>query len=274
VYNFYGGLHVVLILWVAVCELELKVAASCTLGEYQIKNGDCCPLCPPGSRVYRYCTPEFGTVCIPCMKGTYMDHPNGLLMCLPCSVCDPELGLSVDQECTYTKNTQCSCQKGYHCIDSQKGCKKMIYHPSCALGEYWSKNGNCCPLCPPGSRVYRHCTPESTTTCIPCTNGTYLAHPNKLLKCLRCDICDPDMGLSIDQECTYTKNTQCSCKKGYYCVGLRGNGCGACRKHTICKPGEKVKVEGSDRGDTVCERCPDGTFSETEMSQTCSPWTK
>nr|XP_014344405.1 PREDICTED: tumor necrosis factor receptor superfamily member 14 isoform X2 [Latimeria chalumnae] len=145
---------------------------------------------------------------------------------------------------------------------------------SCALGEYWSKNGNCCPLCPPGSRVYRHCTPESTTTCIPCTNGTYLAHPNKLLKCLRCDICDPDMGLSIDQECTYTKNTQCSCKKGYYCVGLRGNGCGACRKHTICKPGEKVKVEGSDRGDTVCERCPDGTFSETEMSQTCSPWTK
>ncbi|XP_005986084.1 tumor necrosis factor receptor superfamily member 14-like [Latimeria chalumnae] len=120
---FQLNLHVVLILWVAVCELELKVAASCTLGEYQIKNGDCCPLCPPGSRVYRYCTPEFGTVCIPCMKGTYMDHPNGLLMCLPCSVCDPELGLSVDQECTYTKNTQCSCQKGYHCIDSQSnGC--------------------------------------------------------------------------------------------------------------------------------------------------------
>ncbi|XP_005986080.1 tumor necrosis factor receptor superfamily member 14 isoform X2 [Latimeria chalumnae] len=148
---------------------------------------------------------------------------------------------------------------------------KMV--ASCGPGEYQMENKDCCPMCSPGNVVYRHCTPKTSTTCIPCVDGTYMDHPNGLSKCLTCKICDPDKGLSGDQECTYTKNTQCSCKKGYYCGEPRSNGCGVCGKYTICKPGEKVKVEGTETMNTVCEPCPDGTFSKDEMSQTCSLWT-
>uniref|UniRef100_H3BI15 TNFR-Cys domain-containing protein n=2 Tax=Latimeria chalumnae TaxID=7897 RepID=H3BI15_LATCH len=128
-------------------------------------------------------------------------------------------------------------------------------------------------MCPPGSIIGRDCTPLSNTTCLPCGKGTYMDHPNGLSECLACKVCDPDLGLSVHWECTDTQNTKCVCKKGYFCIDSHSSGCGACKKQLVCKPGEKVKTEGTETKNTVCEPCPNGTFSETEMSQTCLPWT-
>lgn len=41
-----------------------------------------------GSVVKRDCTPQSGTRCVPCVDGTYMDQPNTLTKCFPCSSCD------------------------------------------------------------------------------------------------------------------------------------------------------------------------------------------
>nr|XP_014344204.1 PREDICTED: tumor necrosis factor receptor superfamily member 14-like isoform X4 [Latimeria chalumnae] len=150
---------------------------------------------------------------------------------------------------------------------------EMKVTASCGPGEYRSENGDCCPMCMIGSAVLRHCTPDSSTSCKPCTKGTYMDHPNGLSKCLACKVCDPALGLSVERECNYIENARCSCRKGYYCVESRNNGCDVCWKRTICKAGEKIKMEGTETMNTVCEPCPDGTFSKDEMSQTCSLWT-
>ncbi|MEQ2286198.1 hypothetical protein AMECASPLE_039803 [Ameca splendens] len=60
---------------------------TCHLTEYKIGN-ECCPMCPPGSRVKTDCTEFRSTSCLPCTDGTYMDRPNGLKRCTPCSTCD------------------------------------------------------------------------------------------------------------------------------------------------------------------------------------------
>ncbi|XP_069466312.1 tumor necrosis factor receptor superfamily member 14 isoform X2 [Ambystoma mexicanum] len=124
-----------------------------------------------------------------------------------------------------------------------------------------------------GSRVQEHCTQYRSTSCIPCVPPTYMDHPNGLQECFRCTVCDPSGGLKEAIKCTYTKNTVCSCKDGYYCTERNQDGCDFCEKHTSCGPGDRVKVHGTEISNTVCENCPHGSFSRDNMSEFCTTWT-
>ncbi|XP_034609008.1 tumor necrosis factor receptor superfamily member 14 isoform X2 [Trachemys scripta elegans] len=143
----------------------------------------------------------------------------------------------------------------------------------CFAGEY-EINGECCPMCSAGSRVVKHCRPSSSTTCMPCVDDTYTEHPNGLTECMRCKVCDAGARLMIKEKCTYTKNTVCGCAPGDFCPHAAGLDCEMCRPYTVCPPGYMVKKPGTEFLDNVCEVCPEGTFSATNMLRTCQPWTR
>ncbi|NXM75784.1 TNR14 factor, partial [Serilophus lunatus] len=141
---------------------------------------------------------------------------------------------------------------------------------SCELGEYFT-GSECCPMCPAGLRVLKHCTAYSSTTCIPCVEGTYTVHPNGLTHCILCKQCDRGANLVTEVACTYTRNTVCGCQPEHFCSSLGLEGCELCQPYTVCGPGTMVKERGNKTKDNVCEVCPPGTSSTASMSETCTP---
>ncbi|XP_025941389.1 tumor necrosis factor receptor superfamily member 14 isoform X3 [Apteryx rowi] len=123
-----------------------------------------------------------------------------------------------------------------------------------------------------GLRVFKHCTANSSTTCIPCVEDTYTDHPNGLEHCRKCKLCDKGANLVPEVVCTSTKNTVCGCPPGYFCRYLGTEGCELCRRYTVCFPGTMVKERGTKTTDNVCKACPPGTFSAANMSYSCAPW--
>nr|XP_024654607.1 tumor necrosis factor receptor superfamily member 14 isoform X2 [Maylandia zebra] len=95
------------------------LSLTCHPAEYQIGN-ECCPKCPPGSRVKTHCKEYSSTSCAPCMGGTYTDQQNGLERCLSCTNCDSGTA-STDTECsdcssgTFSNGTFHSCQPHTQC---------------------------------------------------------------------------------------------------------------------------------------------------------------
>lgn len=132
----------------------------------------------------------------------------------------------------------------------------------------------CCPKCLPGYRVEEDCGEFKDTLCVPCTWGTYTAHPSHLDKCLPCHVCDPGMGQVTRQKCYSWRNTVCGCDQGHFCVQEDGDSCAECRPHSACSSGQRVKETGTEWQDTVCEDCPPGTFSTGGTQAVCQPWTK
>ncbi|XP_066547462.1 tumor necrosis factor receptor superfamily member 14 isoform X2 [Amia ocellicauda] len=131
----------------------------------------------------------------------------------------------------------------------------------CGRAEY-SLNGECCPMCSAGNRVYRHCTDYSSTSCIPCVDETFTDQPNGLDKCRPCSICDAGLGVETLRRCTSSSDAVCTCMKGHYCEEPNKDGCKLCQKHSTCNPGQFIKQKGSYSTDTLCEGCPTNTFSD------------
>ncbi|XP_073459110.1 tumor necrosis factor receptor superfamily member 14 isoform X1 [Aquarana catesbeiana] len=135
--------------------ISTSLAAECPPGEYKI-NDLCCPMCHIGTVVKTHCTSTSSSnVCIPCVKGTYMDHPNGVTKCLKCTECDTGGGLLEIKECTYTSNAVCDCKPGYYCSGEKGACDLCQPHSICDIGQYikvqgTSKTDNVCEACPPG----------------------------------------------------------------------------------------------------------------------------
>ncbi|XP_035854786.1 tumor necrosis factor receptor superfamily member 14-like [Sander lucioperca] len=129
---------------------------TCHRTEYE--NGDlCCPRCPAGSRVRKHCK-EFGTSCLNCDEGTFMDQPTGLTECFPCARCDSGSGLKIKTACRTTSDTVCEPLEGFYCKDSsEKGCVEAQKHRSCQPGQYISQNG----------------TVLRDTECSDCSDGTF-----------------------------------------------------------------------------------------------------
>ncbi|XP_078063324.1 tumor necrosis factor receptor superfamily member 5-like [Mustelus asterias] len=140
----------------------------------------------------------------------------------------------------------------------------------CGPAKYLN-DGECCSMCPPGTRVFKHCTRNVDATCKCCTDGEYTEQPNSFEKCLSCKVCDHELGLQVQYACTYTDNTICGPREGYFCIDRY---CHMGRKHKTCPPGEGVKEKGTQFEDTVCEGCPEGTYSNNDSStHTCEKWT-
>ncbi|KAI5095203.1 hypothetical protein C0J45_15278, partial [Silurus meridionalis] len=270
--------HTTLIAAVSFLNIELYFCA-CGRAEYEI-NGECCPMCPPGNQVYRHCTEFTSTTCMPCVGSTYTDEPNGLSNCLSCTVCDVGQGLKVKMACTWTSDTVCEPLEGFYCTDNYRDkCIFARQHTQCNPGEYikqeaeYEINGECCPMCPPGNRVYRHCTEFTSTTCMPCVGSTYTDEPNGLSSCLSCTVCDVGQGLKVKNACTWTSDTVCKPLEGFYCTDNYSDKCTFALQHTKCNPGEFIKKEGTAVKDTECAGCADGTYSNGSL-HICKQHTK
>ncbi|XP_043918917.1 tumor necrosis factor receptor superfamily member 14-like isoform X1 [Protopterus annectens] len=151
---------------------------------------------------------------------------------------------------------------------------KLALGDVCDSLEY-SVEKYCCLRCHPGSHVQKHCAMEDrdSTQCTNCTKGTYMDRPNGLPECFMCLTCDAALGMELKMNCTRIRNTVCDCARDHYCLDLKEEGCGTCKKYTKCVVGEKVKWQGTHVDDVVCERCLDGTFSDSEMAKNCTKWT-
>ncbi|XP_019510269.1 PREDICTED: tumor necrosis factor receptor superfamily member 26-like isoform X2 [Hipposideros armiger] len=87
----------------------------------------------------------------------------------------------------------------------------------CGSDKYELKNrGLCCPLCPAGQHVSKHCDGTQSTQCSQCEPDTFTAHPNSETSCLPCAQCRDDQEKVTS--CSPTRDRQCQCKTGsYYC---------------------------------------------------------
>ncbi|XP_051559247.1 tumor necrosis factor receptor superfamily member 14-like isoform X2 [Myxocyprinus asiaticus] len=137
---------------------------------------------------------------------------------------------------------------------------------ACARAEY-EINGNCCPMCAPGNFVYWHCTENTSTTCVPCPESTYIDEPNDLMKCFPCFVCDENVGLRVQKTCTHSADTVCEPHEGFYCIN---SSCTFALKHSKCNPGQYIKQTGTAFTDTVCADCTDKTYSDGSLTF-CQP---
>ncbi|NWH63491.1 TNR14 factor, partial [Geococcyx californianus] len=144
-----------------------------------------------------------------------------------------------------------------------------VYAMHCEPEEY-PIGAECCPRCAAGRRVFKHCTVNSSTTCVPCVENTYTDHPNGLEHCRECKLCDKEANLVPEVACTYTKNTVCGCPPGYFCSHLGTEDCELCQRYTTCFPGGVIKERGTKTTDNVCEACPPGTSSTANMPYACT----
>ncbi|XP_055021573.1 tumor necrosis factor receptor superfamily member 14-like isoform X2 [Boleophthalmus pectinirostris] len=132
----------------------------------------------------------------------------------------------------------------------------------------------CCPMCPVGTRVNKHCTEFRSTSCLPCDGGTYMNKPTGRTECLRCRMCAAGSGLRVKVSCTSTSNTLCEPEDRFFCVEPSDEGnCEASQKHSLCSPGEFIQQPGSSSTDTVCSPCPPDSFSNGTLS-VCRPHTR
>ncbi|XP_049341588.1 tumor necrosis factor receptor superfamily member 14-like [Astyanax mexicanus] len=147
-----------------------------------------------------------------------------------------------------------------------------LCYSACARAEY-EIDGECCPMCGAGNRVYRDCTESTSTKCTPCMGATFIDVPNGRTACFNCMICDPGVGLRVKTACTRTSDTVCEPLPGFYCTEQHRGSCIHAKKHTKCHPGEFIQHMGTADRDAVCEKCGDGTFSDGSL-QTCQPHSK
>ncbi|KAL7884752.1 hypothetical protein AOLI_G00075220 [Acnodon oligacanthus] len=132
---------------------------------------------------------------------------------------------------------------------------------ACGIAEY-EINGECCPICSAGQRVYEHCSGDSSTTCVQCSQSTYIDFPNGLKSCFSCTVCDEGIGLRTKQECHSSADTLCEPLLGYYCIEMHGKNCRKARQHSNCLPGQYINQTGTAFTDTVCKDCSEGSYSD------------
>ncbi|KAF4072481.1 hypothetical protein AMELA_G00263480 [Ameiurus melas] len=135
---------------------------------------------------------------------------------------------------------------------------------ACAQAEY-EINGECCPMCSPGSCVYRHCIEFTSTTCKPCVDSTFTDEPNGLSRCISCTVCNAAQGLGVKTACTRTSDTVCEPLEGFYCTGEYRGSCRYAVEHTKCHPGQYIKQKGTAVKDAECAACADGTYSNGSL---------
>ncbi|KAK7145934.1 hypothetical protein R3I93_013612 [Phoxinus phoxinus] len=142
----------------------------------------------------------------------------------------------------------------------------------CARAEY-EINGECCPMCAPGNRVYWHCTEDTSTTCVPCPTSTYTDEPNKLNACFPCTVCDAIKGVRPRKACTRSADTICEPHEEFHCIKPNKGSCELAVEHSKCNPGQYIKKTGTAFTDTLCADCTDGTYSNGYL-MACQPHSK
>lgn len=143
--------------------------------------------------------------------------------------------------------------------------------------EYLSEDSYlCCKKCRPGQRLKQECSASTESVCETCPPGQAIEDWNYSRNCFSCKRCKTTKGLQEIQHCTPTTKSKCGCQPGMFCIlGFEDPYCEACRKYKQCGAGYGVSVPGKANSDVTCQRCPDGTFSDTvSYVDHCVPHTK
>ncbi|XP_041809846.1 tumor necrosis factor receptor superfamily member 1B isoform X1 [Chelmon rostratus] len=142
--------------------------------------------------------------------------------------------------------------------------------------EYLLDGSNlCCKKCLPGHRLKQTCSETTEAVCEQCPAGQYMEGTNYSPNCFSCNKCKSVKGLREVQNCSPTTRSKCGCQSGMYCImGFDDPFCSECSKYKQCRVGYGVSVPGTADSDVKCERCPDGTFSDSVSSMDrCRPHT-
>ncbi|KAK2850766.1 hypothetical protein Q5P01_007042 [Channa striata] len=144
--------------------------------------------------------------------------------------------------------------------------------PTCHQRDYQIGN-MCCPMCPAGFQVNEDCSRFRNTSCLPCTVGTFMNQPTARRQCHICSRCAEASGVTIKRSCTTTSDTVCEPLPQFYCMNSTEESCVEAQKHKSCQPGQLISQKGTASSDTLCSRCPDGTFSDGTLTL-CRPHTQ
>ncbi|KAJ8415818.1 hypothetical protein AAFF_G00403750 [Aldrovandia affinis] len=145
---------------------------------------------------------------------------------------------------------------------------KVTLGESCASGRF-TDSGECCNLCLAGHGVAVGCRQENTQ-CQPCQKGLTFSAAEGLSPCRACARCPT--GIPETAPCSASQDTQCDCGEGFY-VWREENGtaslCAAC---SLCGRGQGVTRACGPLGNSVCQPCEPGTFSEERRgAKPCQP---
>ncbi|XP_013991523.1 tumor necrosis factor receptor superfamily member 5 [Salmo salar] len=141
---------------------------------------------------------------------------------------------------------------------------------SCDPETQYMKNGECCNMCGPGTKMLSSHSGCFDPHCMPCQEGEYQhAFTDKNL-CKLHPYCDPNKNFEHSTNRNKTSLSPCKCKTGYHCSSEE---CLTCVSHTKCRPGEEVKSKGNPIHDTVCKACPLNMFSSDSSTESkCKLW--
>ncbi|XP_055503247.1 tumor necrosis factor receptor superfamily member 6-like [Leucoraja erinacea] len=135
---------------------------------------------------------------------------------------------------------------------SQPGFKRLKRQINCGLKEYWSADSTrCCAKCLAGQYVKKSCSETENSTCQECEQTkTYTEFENGVTACHACKACQEDNGQKIEENCTTTSNTKCSCRENFFCDTSPCKRCSLCK---ICdEPNEEIAHACTPTNDTVC----------------------
>ncbi|KAF7708448.1 tumor necrosis factor receptor superfamily member 16 [Silurus meridionalis] len=145
---------------------------------------------------------------------------------------------------------------------------KVVEGDVCASGKFTSL-GECCSLCPAGTGVASNCEQEDTK-CQPCHEGVTFSGFEGLSGCQPCSQCP--LGIPQLAHCTVTQDTHCDCGKDFFLWKRSNETDSVCAPCAACGRGEGVVRACGPAGNTVCQPCGPGTFSEDKSySQACMP---
>ncbi|XP_062248649.1 tumor necrosis factor receptor superfamily member 5 isoform X2 [Platichthys flesus] len=131
--------------------------------------------------------------------------------------------------------------------------------------------GQCCTRCPPGTKMSSQSS-CSNPQCTECGPHEYQDQYTTESQCKVQPYCDPNKNMEDSQPASKKKLSTCSCLMGFHCSSGE---CVTCVPHTTCKPGQHAKSIGNHSRDTVCESCPEGSFStSTSWNSVCAKWTE
>ncbi|KAK2897210.1 tumor necrosis factor receptor superfamily member 5 [Channa argus] len=140
--------------------------------------------------------------------------------------------------------------------------------PSCDPETQYESGGACCMMCGPGTSMLPSGT-CSNPQCKDCEENEYQDKYTQEPKCLRQPYCDPNKNFEVTTHLSKKVQSTCLCRTGFHCSS---EACITCVQHTECGPGHEVVSKGNHTYDTVCRKCPEGTFSNNSV--VCQKWTK
>lgn len=106
--------------------------------------------------------------------------------------------------------------------------------------------------------------------CFSLITGVTFSDSVGLSACQPCSQCP--LGIPQLARCTITRDTHCDCGQGFFLWRRTNETDAVCAPCATCSRGEGVVRACGHAGNTVCQPCSPGTFSEEKSSsQTCMP---